>query len=46
MESLEPAVVISIAVCATLVVITSVAIYTSFGPPSKQLNDPFEDHED
>ncbi|AFY70237.1 Protein psbN [Thalassoporum mexicanum PCC 7367] len=32
---------------ATIVVcITALAIYTSFGPPNKELADPFEDHED
>ncbi|HEY9700995.1 MAG TPA: photosystem II reaction center protein PsbN [Allocoleopsis sp.] len=25
---------------------TGFAIYTAFGPPSKQLADPFDDHED
>jgi len=29
-----------------VVAITVASIYTSFGPPSKQLNDPFDDHED
>ncbi|MEA5621002.1 photosystem II reaction center protein PsbN [Cronbergia sp. UHCC 0137] len=43
---LEPAIVIGISVGAALVAITGMAIYTSFGPPSKQLDDPFEDHED
>jgi PsbN protein len=43
---MEPAIVLSISVGAVLLAITGVAIYTSFGPPSKQLNDPFEDHED
>ena len=26
--------------------VTVYAIYTAFGPPSAQLSDPFEDHED
>ncbi|MEH1847584.1 MAG: photosystem II reaction center protein PsbN [Nostoc sp.] len=43
---MEPAIVLSISVCAVVVAITGLAIYTSFGPPSKQLNDPFDDHED
>jgi PsbN protein len=41
---MEPAIVLSISVAAVL--ITGYGIYTSFGPPSKQLSDPFEDHED
>ena len=43
---MDPAVVVSISVGAALVAITGFAIYISFGPPSKQLADPFEDHED
>jgi PsbN protein len=43
---MEPATVFSISIAATLVVITGFSIYTAFGPPSKELNDPFEDHED
>ncbi|MEA5506738.1 photosystem II reaction center protein PsbN [Halotia branconii] len=43
---MEPAIVLSISVGIALVAITAFAIYTSFGPPSKQLADPFEDHED
>ncbi|MDJ0675122.1 MAG: photosystem II reaction center protein PsbN [Calothrix sp. MO_167.B42] len=43
---MEPATVLSISVCAVLIVITVMSIYTSFGPPSKELNDPFDDHED
>ncbi|MDZ8184435.1 MAG: photosystem II reaction center protein PsbN [Nostoc sp. ChiSLP02] len=43
---MEPAIVLSISVCAFLIAITAYGIYTSFGPPSKELGDPFEDHED
>ncbi|WP_138502410.1 photosystem II reaction center protein PsbN [Nostoc sp. PA-18-2419] len=43
---MEPAIVLSISFCAVLITITVYGIYTSFGPPSKQLSDPFEDHED
>jgi PsbN protein len=43
---MEPATVLSIAIAAFVVAITGLAIYTSFGPPSKELSDPFEDHED
>ncbi|MDF5739263.1 MULTISPECIES: photosystem II reaction center protein PsbN [unclassified Nostoc] len=43
---MEPAIVLSISMAAVVVVITGLSIYTSFGPPSKQLNDPFDDHED
>ena len=43
---MEPATVLSISLAAIVVAITAVSVYTSFGPPSKELNDPFEDHED
>jgi PsbN protein len=43
---MEPAIVLSISVAAFLVAVTGLAIYSSFGPPSKNLSDPFEDHED
>ncbi|BBD66922.1 MULTISPECIES: photosystem II reaction center protein PsbN [Nostoc] len=43
---MEPAIVLSISVAAVVIAITGISIYTSFGPPSKQLNDPFDDHED
>ncbi|MEB3181961.1 MAG: photosystem II reaction center protein PsbN [Nostocaceae cyanobacterium] len=43
---MESATVLSISVCAVLMVITALSIYTSFGPPAKQLDDPFDDHED
>jgi PsbN protein len=44
--NMEPATVLSISIAVTLVAITVFSVYTSFGPPSKKLADPFEDHED
>ena len=43
---MEPAIAISITFAVVLIGITGFAIYTAFGPPSAELNDPFEDHED
>lgn len=43
---METATVLNIAIAAVVVAITGFAVYTSFGPPSKELSDPFEDHED
>jgi PsbN protein len=43
---MEPATVLSISVGVFLVAITGLSIYTAFGPPAKELSDPFEDHED
>ncbi|MGC9504269.1 photosystem II reaction center protein PsbN [Baaleninema sp.] len=43
---MEPATVLSISIAALLIAITGFGVYLSFGPPSKQLIDPFEEHED
>ncbi|GET37996.1 MULTISPECIES: photosystem II reaction center protein PsbN [Microseira] len=43
---MEPATVLNISIGAILVAITGFTIYTAFGPPAKELRDPFEDHED
>jgi PsbN protein len=43
---METATVLSIAIAVVLIGITAWSIYTAFGPPSAQLSDPFEDHED
>ncbi|HEY9852145.1 MAG TPA: photosystem II reaction center protein PsbN [Leptolyngbyaceae cyanobacterium] len=43
---MEPATVLSICIGAVVIVITAFSIYTAFGPPAKELADPFEDHED
>ncbi|HBB35020.1 MAG TPA: photosystem II reaction center protein PsbN [Cyanobacteria bacterium UBA8803] len=43
---MEPAIVLSIFIGIVVIGITAASIYTSFGPPSAQLSDPFEDHED
>jgi PsbN protein len=43
---MEAATVLSITLGIIVVLITGYSIYTAFGPPSAQLDDPFEDHED
>ncbi|MGB5637279.1 MAG: photosystem II reaction center protein PsbN [Waterburya sp.] len=43
---MEPATVLIISIGAVLVAITGYSIYTAFGPPSADLADPYEDHED
>ncbi|MCP2731006.1 photosystem II reaction center protein PsbN [Limnofasciculus baicalensis] len=43
---MEPSTVITISIAAVVLAITGFSIYTAFGPPSAQLSDPFEDHED
>ena len=43
---MEPAAILGISVTAVVIMVTGLAVYTSFGPPSKQLADPFDEHED
>jgi PsbN protein len=43
---MESATVLIITIAAFLIAVTGLSVYTSFGPPSKELSDPFEDHED
>ncbi|MBU6185166.1 MAG: photosystem II reaction center protein PsbN [Synechococcales bacterium] len=43
---LDPAMVLSISILLVVVAITAYTIYTAFGPPSDNLRDPFDEHED
>ena len=43
---METATVLIIFVSSLLLGITSYSIFTAFGPASKNLRDPFEEHED
>nr|WGH12883.1 photosystem II protein N [Echinothamnion sp.] len=43
---METATVLSIFILSLLFGVTGYAIYTSFGPISKDLRDPFEEHEE
>lgn len=43
---MQPETVLIISIAVILVGLTGMAIYTAFGPPSKQLTDPFDEHED
>ncbi|MEL6232176.1 MAG: photosystem II reaction center protein PsbN [Cyanobacteria bacterium J06627_3] len=43
---MDSATVLIISVGAIVITFTGLAVYTAFGPPSKQLADPFDDHED
>lgn len=43
---MEPATFLGVSLGTILVAITGYSIYTAFGPPSSDLGDPFEDHED
>ena len=44
--SSSPALSVALAVLAVLLALTGFGIYTAFGPPSRQLSDPFDDHDD
>ena len=44
--NMETATIIVIFVSSLLLGITAYSIYTAFGPASKNLRDPFEEHED
>lgn len=45
-KKMEPATIMGIVIVAILLLLTAISIYTAFGPPSAQLTDPFEEHED
>ena len=44
--NMETATIIGIFVSSLLLGITTYSVYTAFGPTSKNLRDPFEEHED
>ena len=43
---METATVLSIFILSLLIGVTGYSVYTSFGPISKDLRDPFEEHEE
>ncbi len=43
---MEPATVVMISITAVVIALTGYSIYIAFGPPSVELDDPFDDHED
>ena len=46
METSSPAMSVALAVLAVLLGLTGFGIYQAFGPPSKELTDPFDDNDD
>ncbi|MEB3166283.1 MAG: photosystem II reaction center protein PsbN [Cyanobacteriota bacterium] len=44
--STSPALSVAITVLVVLLALTGFGVYTAFGPPSKSLTDPFDDHDD
>ncbi|AFZ48723.1 photosystem II protein PsbN [Cyanobacterium stanieri PCC 7202] len=43
---MDTATVVAFTIAIALLALTGFSIYTAFGPPSAELDDPFEDHED
>ncbi len=43
---MEDSTILSITLGVMVVLTTAYGLYISFGAPSKQLSDPFDDHED
>jgi PsbN protein len=41
-----PALSVALAVLAVLLGLTGFGVYLAFGPPSRTLSDPFDDHDD
>ena len=46
METTSPAISLILVMLVGLFGLTGFGIYSSFGPPSKKLDDPFDDHDD
>ncbi|MEB3303457.1 MAG: photosystem II reaction center protein PsbN [Cyanobium sp.] len=46
LTSSSPAFSVALTVLVVLLALTGFGIYQAFGPPSKRLTDPFDDHED
>lgn len=42
----SPAISVAITVLTVLLALTGFGVYQAFGPPSKGLTDPFDDHDD
>jgi PsbN protein len=43
---MDSATVLIITIAVFIIGITGASVYTAFGPPARELDDPFEDHED
>lgn len=46
LSSTSPAFSVALTVLVVLLALTGFGVYQAFGPPSKQLTDPFDDHDD
>lgn len=43
---MEPTLSLVVAISAVVIGITAYAVYVAFGPPAKELQDPYDMHED
>lgn len=43
---MEPTVSLMVGIAAVVITITAYGIYLAFGPPAKDLQDPYDMHED
>ena len=43
---MENATSIAVTIAVTVICLTAYAIFVAFGPPNKELDDQFEEHED
>lgn len=43
---MTPSTALIVAIAVTVLCITAFAVFTAFGPPAKELQDPFDMHED
>ena len=43
---MQPSISLIVGIAALVICVTAFAIYTAFGPPGKDLQDPFDMHED
>ncbi len=46
LSTASPAFSVALAVLVVLLALTGFGVYQAFGPPSKELTDPFDDHDD
>jgi PsbN protein len=46
LSNMEPATAVILSVGIVTFCVTVWSVYLSFGPPSKELADPFDDHDD
>ncbi|KGG18351.1 MULTISPECIES: photosystem II reaction center protein PsbN [unclassified Prochlorococcus] len=46
MQTSTPALSIAVSVLVVLLGLTGFGVYTAFGPPSRALEDPWDDHDD